>query len=80
MHASIGIGRPSVEDALQTTISHAMRFCQATIKESEIPIQEQSTQQAVPKSEYVLLHFSVTTSVRCLQRLLQVHEFSLSDA
>lgn len=32
------------------------------------------------KSEYVLLHFSVTTSIRCLQRLLQVHEFSLSDA
>ncbi len=32
------------------------------------------------KSEYVLLHFSVATSIRCLQRLLQAHEFSLSDA
>lgn len=31
-----GISRQSVEDALQTTISYATRFCQATIEKSEI--------------------------------------------
>lgn len=69
------------------TISYAIAHnvkVERTVKELEeekqCVVNEVRDKYMHAKSEYVLLHFSVTTSIRCLQRLLQVHEFSLSDA